>query len=270
MGNKLISVAIATYNSESTIVEALESIINQTYNNFEIIICDDGSTDNTINIIKDYSDKYENIFVYLNETNMGLAFSLNKCIAKSKGEFIARQDADDKSDPMRFQRQYEFLQTHRQYHFVGSWTYTYDDKGVNGVYKFPIEPNMKNLVWGSIFCHGAMLIRKSALEKVNNYTVSNITYRGQDYDLWLKMYANQLLGYNLPEYLYYFRDDENSYKRRKKYKYRIGEARIRLKRYPEIKAPIWAYIICLKPLIAGLTPSFLLQKYHKLVILKNR
>jgi|LSQX01.1.fsa_nt_gb glycosyltransferase EpsE len=268
--NPTISVALSVYNSEKTLGDCLDSILAQTYSDYEIIICDDGSSDSSFRIANRYSNKYKNIKVIRNERNMGLAFSLNRCIEIAKGEFIARQDADDRSTENRFEKQVRFLLENPEYDFVGCWVYAFDDNGVYGTYEFPIIPTMRNLVWGSLFCHGATLIRKAALEEVGNYTVSNITYRGQDYDLWLKMYAKNHKGYNLPEYLYYFRNDKDSYKRRKKMKYRFGEARIRLKRYPQIGAPLWSYPLCLKPIIAGLVPSFILRAYHNITVLKDK
>lgn len=93
--NPLISVAMTTYNGEKYLSEQIDSIINQTYKNIEIIICDDSSTDNTINILKEYENKYNNIKIYLNESNIGLNNNFEKAIKKCNGEYIAISDQDD-------------------------------------------------------------------------------------------------------------------------------------------------------------------------------
>lgn len=91
----LISVAMTTYNGEKYISEQIDSILNQTYKNIEIIICDDCSTDNTINILKEYEKKYNNIKIYLNESNIGLNNNFEKAIKNCNGEYIAISDQDD-------------------------------------------------------------------------------------------------------------------------------------------------------------------------------
>jgi len=104
---ELVSVLLPTYNSGKYLKEAIDSIINQTYTHFELLILDDGSTDNTADIIERYSD---NRIIYHNEqTNRGIVYQLNKGIDLAKGSFIARMDADDRALPNRFERQLAFL-----------------------------------------------------------------------------------------------------------------------------------------------------------------
>ena len=108
MTKDLISVVMSNYNTEESYLRAsIESILNQTYENFEFIIVDDCSTDNSIDVIESYSDK--RIKLIKNKENMGLTKSLNVAIKEAKGEFIARMDADDISLPQRFEKQVEFL-----------------------------------------------------------------------------------------------------------------------------------------------------------------
>ena len=96
---------MSTYNSKNTIRRSIESIISQTYSNIEFLIIDDGSTDNTYSICKEYETNFDNVFVYKNKQNIGLTKSLNKLIRNSKGYFIARQDADDYSQKNRIEKQ---------------------------------------------------------------------------------------------------------------------------------------------------------------------
>ena len=104
-----VSVIMGIYNCEKTLSDAIDSIINQTYSDWELIMCDDGSTDNTYQIATKYSEKDNRITVIKNDTNSGLAFSLNHCLKYAKGEYVARMDADDISLPNRFEKQVAFL-----------------------------------------------------------------------------------------------------------------------------------------------------------------
>ncbi len=105
----LVSILLSVYNSEKTIEESLNSLLNQTYKNIEILVIDDGSKDSSLEICKSYENKNKQIEVYENKNNIGLTKSLNKLLIRSRGELIARQDADDISSPERIEKQVEFL-----------------------------------------------------------------------------------------------------------------------------------------------------------------
>ena len=105
----LVSVLLSTYNSESTIKRAINSLIEQSYEEIEILIMDDASSDNSYNICKNFEKDYTNIRVYKNHENLGLTRSLNLLIKEAKGAYIARQDADDFSHELRIEKQIEFL-----------------------------------------------------------------------------------------------------------------------------------------------------------------
>ena len=108
-----VSVIMGFYNNESTLARAINSILNQTYDKWELIMCDDGSTDYSYSIAKDYFKKYpDRIKLLQNPKNMHLANALNRCLKEASGEYIARMDADDESLPQRFERQVEFLDNH--------------------------------------------------------------------------------------------------------------------------------------------------------------
>ena len=100
-----ISVIMSVYNSKETLVNCVESIMNQTYENFDLLIIDDFSQDNSFEICKAFEKEFNNIFVFRNNENLGLTKSLNKLLNFATGNFIARQDADDFSEPNRFERQ---------------------------------------------------------------------------------------------------------------------------------------------------------------------
>ena len=105
-----ISVLMPVYNGDKFLAKAVNSILNQTFNNFEFIIINDGSTDNSLTILKSFNDKRINIIN--NTENKGITFALNKGLKSAKGKYIARQDQDDISDPNRFLLQIEYLEKH--------------------------------------------------------------------------------------------------------------------------------------------------------------
>ena len=109
MSNDLISVIMSSFNSEKTIEDSIQSILNQDYKNIEFLIVDDGSTDNTLRIMKKLRDKDERIKIIENTRNIGLTKSLNQLLRISNGRYIARQDSDDLSFPYRLTRQINFL-----------------------------------------------------------------------------------------------------------------------------------------------------------------
>ena len=109
MSNDLISVIMSSFNSEKTIEESIQSILNQDYKNIEFLIVDDGSTDNTLRIMKKLRDKDKRIEIIENTRNIGLTKSLNQLLKISNGRYIARQDSDDLSFPYRLTRQINFL-----------------------------------------------------------------------------------------------------------------------------------------------------------------
>ena len=115
----MISIIMGIYNCAETLPEAVESIICQTYENWELIMCDDGSTDGTYKIASEYKEKYpDKIFVLKNEENMGLNYTLNRCLESAKGEYIARMDGADISLPERLEKELVFLNAHPEYAIV--------------------------------------------------------------------------------------------------------------------------------------------------------
>ena len=117
----LISVIMATYNCEKSVSDSIESIIKQTYTNWEFIICDDCSTDGTYQILQKYKNEYPDKFVIIkNKQNSKLSFSLNHCLKYAQGKYIARMDGDDRAVPERLKKQIEFLNSHKEYQLVGS------------------------------------------------------------------------------------------------------------------------------------------------------
>lgn len=257
----IVSIIMGAYNIEhtKTFIYSINSILKQSFSNFELIICDDGSTDNTWNIITSYATKDRRIRLLKNDKNLGLAATLNRCIDISNADLIARHDADDFSDITRLEKQIYFLNTHPEIMFVGSNVALFDEDGVYANRVFPEFPSKKDFMFTMPFVHGALLFRKSALVKANQYRVSIETRRAEDYDLLMRMYSLNLYGANLQENLYFFLENHSALARRK-YRYRLDEAVVRWKGFHSLGLMPMAFPYVIKPLIVGLIPRKILLK----------
>lgn len=257
-----LSVIMGAYNAEKTIAKAIESILNQTFLDFIFIICDDGSTDKTKDIIETYALKHpDKIKAIKNEKNSGLSYTLNHCLSYANTEYVARMDADDYSLPDRLTNEVDFLDRHKEYAFVGCAVERFDEDGVWKKCKVINEPTKKNFCKSSCFTHPTIVIRTSILKAVGGYTEAWYTDRCEDYDLWMKLYVNGYKGYNLSEILFQYYEGKDSFPKRK-YRYRIGEAVMRARGYAALKMYPQALPYVIKPLIAGVLPSFLVKRIH--------
>lgn len=210
-----ISIIMGAYNCQNTVCQSIDSILAQTFNDWEFIICDDASTDNTLSILNQYKAKYPDKFIILqNSTNMGLSASLNKCLENAKGEFIARMDADDISLPDRFEKQINFLINNSEVNLVSTAMQHFDDSGIHDIVLPVQNPNKYTLRNSVPFFHATIMTYKSVYDKLNGYTVSERTKRAQDYDLWFRFYHAGFVGQNLNEVLYLVREDKNAIRRR--------------------------------------------------------
>lgn len=257
-----ISVIMGVYNCEDTIVEAIQSIFNQTYKDWELVICDDASTDKTYEIIKSIQEKYpDKIKLLKNNKNLKLAASLNRCLEVANGDYIARMDGDDLSVNTRFEEQVNFLNEHKEYDLVGTQMISFDENGDIGVVKIVEKPDKFTLRWNTPFCHATIMARKYVYEKLNGYTVSTRIKRCEDVDLWFRFYKEEFKGFNLQIPLYKVRERADDYKRRT-LSHSIDAACVCFNGYRLLNYPYRYYIYLLKPIISGLTPAWLMKKIH--------
>lgn len=261
MTQPLISVIIGAYNveSEDVLQRTVGSVLRQSYGNFECVICDDGSQNETYSWLQRISKSDRRIVLLKNDQNIGLAATLNKCLAITKGELIARQDTDDMSEPQRFAEQVNFLNKNQHIAFVGCNCILYDENGIWGERCFPELPLKRDFLFGSPFVHGTLMFRKDCLQAVGGYRVAKETLRTEDYDLQMRLYAAGYYGSNIQEKLYHFLEDEAAMKRRK-YRYRIDEAVVRQKGFTALGLMPGAIPYVIKPLIVGLIPMQLLNR----------
>jgi len=203
-----ISVIMSVYNGEKYLAKAIESILNQTFRDFEFIIINDGSTDNSLNIIKKYAKLDKRVVLMNNKKNIGLTISLNKCLKIAKGEYIARMDADDISLPERFQIQYDFLEKNKNIFLVGTGAIKIDENGEKTTYFNPItspKEVKKILQRKDCIYHPSIIFRNE----------DNLSYRekftySQDYDFYLCLLSKGKKLVSISDRLINYRCDPNA------------------------------------------------------------
>ena len=211
-----VSVIMGIYNCAATLPDAIDSLLNQTYMDWELIMCDDGSSDDTFAVAQSYAQKYPaRISVIRNPSNRGLNYTLNRCLERAEGEYIARMDGDDLSLPQRFEKEVAFLDSHPEYAIVSTPMIYFDENGDWGQGTAIEIPQIRDFVFHPPFhCHAPCMIRGEAFRKVGGYTVDPRLLRYEDCNLWYKLYSAGYRGYNLQEPLYRMRDDRDAYHRR--------------------------------------------------------
>ena len=204
MSRPKISVVMAAYNAEKYLRESIDSLLTQTFIDFELIVVNDGSTDGTLAILESYGD--ERLRIINNAQNLGLPKSLNIGIKSARGEYIARQDADDMSLPQRLEKQYAYMQANPQIALLGSLSNYLDgaDNKVPYEVEFLPAPTFADLMKSNRFVHSAMMIRKTVLDKVGLYEAIDWA---EDYELWLRI-AKHYEVRNLQEVLVLYREHD--------------------------------------------------------------
>lgn len=213
MATPKVSIIMSVYNGESYLSEAIESILNQTLSNYEFIIINDGSTDYTGEILREY--KHKKIILIENHKNIGLTKSLNKGLSIAKGEYIARMDADDISLPDRLEKQAAFLDGNEHIKIIGCW---FDEIDIHGQ---KIRTNKAKtstvlirwrLLFGNAFGHSTIMFRKNG----HGSPLYDESFKyGQDYELWSRL-CWKWNGANIPEVLVQWRVNDNSISSKRK------------------------------------------------------
>lgn len=258
-----ITVIMGIYNCASTLIEALESLEAQTYKDYKVVLCNDGSNDNTLEVAKEWVSTHPNYIVIDNPHNLGLNATLNHCLEYADTEFVARMDGDDRSLPHRFEQEVNFLDKHPDYAIVSGPMLYFDEQGVFMKGKGNGEILKKDFIAGTPFCHAPCMVRREAYEKVGGYTVDPKLLRVEDYHLWFKMYAAGYKGYMLEDPIYEMRDNRDAFARRT-FKSRLNEAYVKHIGYKMIGLPNWTQVYCLVPVIKGLLPTWLYKKVRQL------
>lgn len=203
----MVSVIMPVYNGSKHLRAAIESILNQSYGNFEFLIVDDGSKDESVSIIKEYTD--ERIQLIVHEKNMGLLRTLNSTFEIAKGKYIARMDQDDISVSARLNRQVQFMESNEEVGLCGSWIQVFGLGNYIHKYATGYDEIKAALLFENAFAHPSVMIRKELFFR------ENLRYEKEflhidDYDLWVRA-AKRFPVDNLPEVLVHYRTSEESY-----------------------------------------------------------
>jgi glycosyltransferase involved in cell wall biosynthesis len=217
MNTPLVSILLCTYNRASFIAQAIESVLTQTFRDWELLILDDASADNTQAVVAQYTNHDPRIHYFQNEKNLGIAANRNQGLALAQGQYLAVLDSDDVwLDQDKLKKQIEFLETHPDHALVGTWLNLIDATGQSvGTLRFETSNTSihHRLLRSNQFGHSSVLYRLALAREVGGYTPA--LEIGEDYDLWLKLGRSYKLT-NLPEYATAYRVHSESITKRKK------------------------------------------------------
>ncbi len=260
-----ISVIMGVYNqlNKEELLQAVNSILNQTIEDIEFIIYDDGSCAEAADILKEIAALDKRIILVGQEENHGLAFSLNVCIGRAGGKFIARMDADDISYPDRLRKQRDFLEEHPEYAWVGCCIDLFDENGVWGRRDMPAAPTEEDYLRFSPYAHPTVMYRADIFDTNSGYLESKDTLRCEDYEIFMRLRMAGLKGANMEERLFCYREDSGSFRKRN-IRQRWNEAKCRFRNFKALGILFpkgWVYV--LRPIVACLIPCGVLEMYKR-------
>lgn len=254
---KKVTVLMSEYNTkEDELRASIESILNQTYKNFKLLIIDDCSDKKSTEIIESYRD--DRIELIHNEKNLGLDKSLNKGIELIDTDYIIRMDTDDIAKEDRIEKQMDFVEQHPEYSIVAGNANVFDENGIYKTTNKSGEIKKEDFVWGTPFIHPTMIIKTKDIKSIGGYPIYK---RAEDYAMAMEMYTHGFKGYIMKDVLIDYRMNADGYKK-KKFKYRLVEFKVKYHYFRKMKMKWYYYIYCVKPILVGLIPKKLLQKYH--------
>ncbi len=214
-GQDKVSILMACYNCAATVGKAIDSILAQTYENWVMICCDDGSSDNTLQVLEEYRKRYPDKFVVIrNPGNKKLPYSLNHCLEYAQTDLVARMDADDISDPKRLEIQVAYLKEHPEVDMIGTGVAVWDGEKVLTTIVQPAVPKPEDMLHYNCFSHATIMTYKRVYEELGGYSLEPYVERCEDLDLWSRFLAAGFVGHNIPDALYTILEDENAVRRR--------------------------------------------------------
>jgi glycosyltransferase involved in cell wall biosynthesis len=258
----LVTVVIASHNCVNYIDLCVNSIINQSYVRIEIIICDDASNDGTYEKLCALKELDSRIRLLRNDLCMKAAYTRNRCIQQGHGDYFLIQDADDYSSNERVSKLVSSIMSEKV-DFVSSGAYYFSKNPYTPDALSDLgrrSPCKYDFLWGMPFAHACTMFSRECLLAVSGYRVAKETSRGQDYDLFMRLYANGFKGINIPDRLYWIRRDESYYKRRL-WSTAVDEYIIRKKGFKMLKLMPLGYFFAFKPYLAFIL-YFLMNLLH--------
>lgn len=264
-GGPLISVLMGVYyQSPDTgrLARSVNSILSQTHENLELLICDDGSSPDAVRLLDRLAGEDERIRLIRRGDLVSLPVKLNACLEEASAQWIARMDDDDYSYPLRLEKQLNYLNTHPDTAFAGCNVNLIREGVSVGQRRFPERPEVRDFYMTQPFIHPTLLFRRSALDTVGGYCEDPSVLLCEDYDLLLRMYTKGLSGGNLQEILFDYTIPPTA-KGKRKMKHRWNEVLTRYRRFRELKCLPWALPWVVKPLAVGLLPETVLRQFKE-------
>lgn len=259
-----VSIIMGAFNCAESIPLAIQSLQCQDFTDWELLICDDCSTDRTYEVVSEISMKDSRIILMRNEKNSRLAYSLNRCLKHSRGKYIARMDADDICYPDRLSVQINFLDNHPEYSVVGGGVLLYDESGEYETLFNPEIPTVDYMYRHVPFFHPTIMMRREVYESLGGYIVAKRTKRGQDLDLWFRFFAKGYKGYNLQKVVLKYHDSLSDVKKKNSLSVAWGFTQTMFLGFRLNKFPLLKYVWVLKPLVLVFFPQSIVFRFHKL------
>lgn len=208
MNTPLVSVIMPAYNSEKYIADAIDSVLAQTYRNFELILINDCSADSTLDIMNNYAQKDSRITVVSNEVNSGVSFSRNRTIRMSEGEYVAFLDSDDIWAPEKLEKQISLANSNPQASLIytASGFIRQDGKRVDFIMHVPDKISRKELLKQNVISCSSVLIKRSSIENVSMPSDK----MHEDFATWLTVLKKEPYAYGIDEPLLIYRLSNHS------------------------------------------------------------
>lgn len=263
--NPLITVLMGVYYRRADtalLCRSIRSILAQSYADFELLICDDGSTEEAKKVVDHFAEKDQRVCPIRPGDKYILAEKLNACLHQAQGELIARMDDDDYAHPDRFEKQGACLKDHPEIGFLGSNVSVWDGSKITGERFFPEYPEIKDFLFRQPFVHPSMMFRREVLSLVGGYSEEPHCILCEDYDLLLRLYAAGYQGMNQQEVLLDYTVLDSAHSGRKM-QHRWNETVTRYKRFRELGLLPGKFCYVVKPLATGMIPAPFLIKLKK-------
>lgn len=248
-----VTVLMSVYNDKKYLNSCINSILNQTFTNFEFIIIDDASDDGSYEILKSYAEKDNRIKLMQNEVNKGLSYNLSEGISLAATPWIARMDADDISYEKRLHVQMQYVRDNPEVDVVGSYVIDIDEEGNEiELRKVPTShEKIANLIWTCPFIHPTVLFKKESIINAGSYNRG--LRRRQDYDLWFRCHEKNLRFHNIDQPLLYYRSTDDYYKKND-VKVQLQQVKMGFAGAKRVKASPIAYIGIVISFLKGILP----------------
>lgn len=259
-----LSVLMGVYNCGPYLEEALDSVLNQTFTDFECVICNDGSKDNSAEIVKKYAEKDSRIVFIENDRNHGLAYTLNHALKHVTSDYLIRMDGDDISVPDRFEIMYNAAMEHPDFDVIGSGADLFDEDGSWGEFVVDYVPDKLDAFMQRTLSHATVIMKTESLRAVGGYDTSTDDARAEDYDLWCRMVKNGYKLMSIPDKLYRVRWDRKNYYSRRPFKCKMAWARLVKYWHKEMDLGVKGYSKVILTYVKVFIPNSFKSLYHRI------